>query len=93
MDEHRVTGAARNVGGRVEEGFGRVTGDTKSDVKASSTKLKPALRIYTGRPKTLQAMRPKACERQRPRLTMSSAMPSRIDRTRPLLSHLGWVGF
>jgi uncharacterized protein YjbJ (UPF0337 family) len=75
MDEHRVTGAARNVGGRVEEGFGRVTGDTKSDVQGSSTRLKAALRIYTGRPKTLRAMRPKACERQRPRLTMSSAMP------------------
>jgi cold shock protein len=26
MDEHRVAGAARNVGGRVEEGLGRVTG-------------------------------------------------------------------
>jgi uncharacterized protein YjbJ (UPF0337 family) len=33
MDEHRVTGAARNVGGRVEEKFGRVTGDTKSQVQ------------------------------------------------------------
>ena len=33
MDEHRVTGAARNMGGRVEEGFGRVTGDTKSQVQ------------------------------------------------------------
>jgi uncharacterized protein YjbJ (UPF0337 family) len=33
MDEHRVTGAARNVGGKVEEGFGRVTGDTKSQVQ------------------------------------------------------------
>ena len=33
MDEHRVTGAARNAGGRVEEGFGRVTGDTKSEAQ------------------------------------------------------------
>jgi uncharacterized protein YjbJ (UPF0337 family) len=33
MDEHRVTGAARNAAGRVEEGFGRVTGDTKSEAK------------------------------------------------------------
>jgi uncharacterized protein YjbJ (UPF0337 family) len=33
MDEHRVTGAARNAGGRVEEGFGRVTGDTKSQIQ------------------------------------------------------------
>ena len=29
MDENRVAGTARNVGGKVEEGFGRVTGDTR----------------------------------------------------------------
>jgi uncharacterized protein YjbJ (UPF0337 family) len=33
MDEHLVTGAARNAGGKIEEGFGRVTGDTKSQVQ------------------------------------------------------------
>jgi len=30
MDEHRVAGAARNAGGKIEEGLGRVTGDTAS---------------------------------------------------------------
>jgi len=29
MDENRVAGTARNVGGKVEEGFGRVTGDNR----------------------------------------------------------------
>jgi uncharacterized protein YjbJ (UPF0337 family) len=33
MNEHRVSGAATNVGGKVEEGFGRITGDTKTEVK------------------------------------------------------------
>ena len=33
MDEYRVTGAAKNVGGKVEEGFGRTTGDTRSEVQ------------------------------------------------------------
>jgi uncharacterized protein YjbJ (UPF0337 family) len=33
MDEHRVTGPAKNMGGKVEEGFGRATGDTKSEVQ------------------------------------------------------------
>jgi uncharacterized protein YjbJ (UPF0337 family) len=28
MDEHRVTGAAKNLGGKIEEGVGRMTGDT-----------------------------------------------------------------
>lgn len=30
MDENRVAGTAKNMGGKVEESFGRVTGDTKS---------------------------------------------------------------
>jgi uncharacterized protein YjbJ (UPF0337 family) len=30
MDENRIEGTVKNVGGKVEEGFGRVTGDTKT---------------------------------------------------------------
>jgi uncharacterized protein YjbJ (UPF0337 family) len=30
MDENRTSGTAKNVGGKVEEGFGRVTGDAKT---------------------------------------------------------------
>ncbi len=33
MDENRTAGTARNMGGKVEEGFGRVTGGTKSQVE------------------------------------------------------------
>src|SRR5579862_1183286 len=33
MDENRITGTARNIGGKVEGGFGRVTGDTRSRVE------------------------------------------------------------
>ena len=29
MDENRIAGTARNVGGKVEEGLGRITGDTR----------------------------------------------------------------
>ena len=29
MDENRITGTARNLGGKVEEGVGRVTGDAR----------------------------------------------------------------
>jgi uncharacterized protein YjbJ (UPF0337 family) len=32
MNEDRVVGTARNLGGKAQEGFGRVTGDTKSQV-------------------------------------------------------------
>jgi uncharacterized protein YjbJ (UPF0337 family) len=30
MNEDRVAGTTKNLGGKVQEGFGRVTGDTKS---------------------------------------------------------------
>jgi len=33
MDENRFEGSARNLGGRVQEGVGRATGDTKSKVE------------------------------------------------------------
>jgi uncharacterized protein YjbJ (UPF0337 family) len=33
MDENRLEGSARNVGGKVQEGVGRATGDTKSKVE------------------------------------------------------------
>ena len=33
MDENRITGTARNMGGKVEEGLGRVIGDTKTQIR------------------------------------------------------------
>jgi uncharacterized protein YjbJ (UPF0337 family) len=33
MNEDRVAGTAKNLGGKVEEGFGRVTGDVKTQVE------------------------------------------------------------
>jgi uncharacterized protein YjbJ (UPF0337 family) len=29
MDENRITGTAKNVGGKVEEGLGRIAGDAR----------------------------------------------------------------
>jgi uncharacterized protein YjbJ (UPF0337 family) len=33
MNEDRILGTAKNLGGRVQEGFGHVTGDTKSQAE------------------------------------------------------------
>jgi len=33
MDENRVAGTVRNVGGKAEEGFGRVIGDSKTQAE------------------------------------------------------------
>ena len=33
MDEDRVSGKARNVGGKIEEGVGRLTGDARTQIQ------------------------------------------------------------
>ena len=33
MDEDRISGTAKNIGGKVEESFGRTTGDTKTQAE------------------------------------------------------------
>jgi uncharacterized protein YjbJ (UPF0337 family) len=33
MDENRVAGSAKTIGGKVEEGLGRATGDAKSQLQ------------------------------------------------------------
>jgi uncharacterized protein YjbJ (UPF0337 family) len=36
MDENRMTGTARNIGGKVEEGYGKVVGDTAREIKGKA---------------------------------------------------------
>lgn len=33
MDENRVEGTARNLGGKVQEGFGKVTGNARAQAE------------------------------------------------------------
>ena len=33
MDENRIEGSARNLGGKIQEGVGRVTGDAQSTIE------------------------------------------------------------
>jgi uncharacterized protein YjbJ (UPF0337 family) len=40
MDENRVAGTARNLGGKAQEGFGRVTGDTKTEAEGITNQIK-----------------------------------------------------
>ena len=40
MDQHRVAGTARNVGGKAQEGFGRVVGDAKTEVEGIANQVK-----------------------------------------------------
>ena len=39
MNEDRFAGTGKNVGGRVEQGFGRAPGDVRTDVEGKLTAL------------------------------------------------------
>ncbi|MGB6940287.1 MAG: CsbD family protein, partial [Xanthobacteraceae bacterium] len=40
MDENRLEGTARNLGGKVQEGVGRVTGDAKTQAKGVANEVR-----------------------------------------------------
>lgn len=51
MDENRVTGTAKNLGGKVEEGLGRMTGDAQLSSKDKQSKSRARLRTFMGKPR------------------------------------------
>ena len=51
MNEDRVVGAARNFGGKVEEGYGRVAGDTKRQAEGLAEQAAGAAQNLYGQAK------------------------------------------
>ena len=49
MDENRVEGTARNVGGKVQEGFGKVTGNAQTQAEGMANQATGAAQDFTGR--------------------------------------------
>jgi uncharacterized protein YjbJ (UPF0337 family) len=55
MDEHRVTGTAKNLGGKVEEGLGRTAGDTQTQAKGRARQVEGAAEDLYGQAKDAAA--------------------------------------
>lgn len=51
MNEDRVVGAARSLGGKAQEGFGRVTGDTTTQVEGVINQAAGAAQALYGQAK------------------------------------------
>ncbi len=49
MDENRVEGTARNLGGKVQEGVGRVTGDAKTRSEGIANQVRGQAQDLYGR--------------------------------------------
>ena len=43
MTDDRLSGSAKNIGGQVEEGFGRVTGDVKTELQGKGKQMEGTL--------------------------------------------------
>lgn len=55
MDENRIAGTAKNVGGKIEEGFGRVTGDAKTQAQGNARQIEGNLQDMYGQAKDTAA--------------------------------------
>ena len=55
MTDDRISGTAKNIGGQVEEGFGRVTGDAKMQVQGKARQAEGALQDLYGQAKETAA--------------------------------------
>jgi uncharacterized protein YjbJ (UPF0337 family) len=51
MNEDRVVGNAKNLGGRMEEGFGQATGDVKTQVEGKAKQAEGAVQDAYGQVK------------------------------------------
>ena len=54
-DTDRLGGTAKNVGGQVEEGFGRATGDVKTQVQGKARQMEGTLQEVYGQAKETAA--------------------------------------
>jgi uncharacterized protein YjbJ (UPF0337 family) len=55
MNEDRVYGTAKNLGGKAEEGFGKVTGDMKSQVQGAAKQVEGTFQDLYGQAKDTAA--------------------------------------
>ena len=83
MDENRIEGTVRNVGGKVEEGFGRVTGDTKTRTEGLVNQAAGAAQDLYGQARDGAAMRPAPPATLPSRLRSGYVAPSRRSPTPP----------
>jgi uncharacterized protein YjbJ (UPF0337 family) len=55
MDEDRITGTAKNVGGKIEEGIGRMTGNAQTQLKGQARQAAGAAEDLYGQAKDAAA--------------------------------------
>ena len=85
MDENRVEGTARNLGGKDQEGFGKVTGDARAQAEGVVNQAVGATKTSLDRRQTL-CVRLQVASRKR---CATRSKPNRIPAPS---SHSEWDG-
>ena len=87
-----MEGTARNMGGKLEEGLGRATGDIKSQVEGTAKQAVGAAQELMVKPARPPATRPRWCAGRRKLRAERFAKTSRFGRTRRSRSRLRSAG-
>jgi uncharacterized protein YjbJ (UPF0337 family) len=48
VDENRVEGSAKNIGGKIKEGFGKLTGDSKTETEGKADQVEGKVQNTVG---------------------------------------------
>jgi uncharacterized protein YjbJ (UPF0337 family) len=48
VDKDRVEGSAKNIGGKIKEGFGKLTGDTKTEAEGKADQVEGKVQNTVG---------------------------------------------
>ena len=84
MDEHRDASTARNVAGKVQEGFGRVAGTAKTEIEGKMNQVAGAAEDLYGQAKDSAQEAVKVVKKQASEMDETSyAKPSRKVLTLP----------
>ena len=92
MDENRVSGTAKNIGGKVEEGFGRFTGDTKTQAAGVAKQISGAAQDMYGQARDVASDAAGTARDTASSFEKCCEIPSRLSPTHPLLSRLASDG-
>jgi uncharacterized protein YjbJ (UPF0337 family) len=83
MEGNRLEGTARNLGGKVQKGIGRVTGDAKTQAEGIGNQVRGKAEDLYGKPRITREIRQavwiRGCARRSKRSpTLRSSLPCRL---------------
>ena len=93
MDENCISGTAKNIGGKVEEGIGRVTGDTKTQAAGVARQVSGSAQDMYGQARDAVSDMSDTARDTASSFEKIRQGRSRLSRTLQSLSRSEWDGY